>query len=432
MISVIEVSDLAQAEVTELLESRSLDNSEAEGSVREIVSRVRQEGDSAVLAFTERFDKVAMRPSDLRVDPDEIEAALRGMPEGFVKALDLARERIIAYHQKQRRRSMSMSRLGGMLLELTRPLARVGAYVPGGTASYPSSVLMNVLPAQVAGVEEIAVFVPPAADGNINAPTLAAASRAGVTEIYKVGGAQAIAAMAYGTETIKRVDKITGPGNLFVTLAKKQLQGVVGIDMIAGPSEIVVLADETANPVFVAADMLGQAEHDSLAMSVLVTTSKGLAESVKVELRQQAAGLKRRDIAEQSLDNHGAIFICPTVEFGLDLVNLIAPEHLEIMLSDVGSVKEITGKVKNAGAIFLGHWTPEAVGDYVAGPNHVLPTSGTARFYSPLGVDDFLKKSHVVLYSKKGLKKVSREIITLAELEGLEAHARSVELRLNG
>lgn len=432
MISVIEVSDLAQAEVTELLESRSLDNSEAEGSVREIVSRVRQEGDSAVLAFTERFDKVAMRPSDLRVDPDEIEAALRGMPEGFVKALDLARERIIAYHQKQRRRSMSMSRLGGMLLELTRPLARVGAYVPGGTASYPSSVLMNVLPAQVAGVEEIAVFVPPAADGNINAPTLAAASRAGVTEIYKVGGAQAIAAMAYGTETIKRVDKITGPGNLFVTLAKKQLQGVVGIDMIAGPSEIVVLADETANPVFVAADMLGQAEHDSLAMSVLVTTSKGLAESVKVELRQQAAGLKRRDIAEQSLNNHGAIFICPTVEFGLDLVNLIAPEHLEIMLSDVGSVKEITGKVKNAGAIFLGHWTPEAVGDYVAGPNHVLPTSGTARFYSPLGVDDFLKKSHVVLYSKKGLKKVSREIITLAELEGLEAHARSVELRLNG
>ena len=315
-----------------------------------------------------------------------------------------------------------------MLGQLIRPLQRVGLYVPGGTAAYPSSVLMNAIPAQVAGVEEIAMVTPPGKDGKINPGVLVAAQELGVTEIYKVGGAQAIAALTYGTETIKPVDKIVGPGNIYVALAKREVFGLVDIDMVAGPSEIVVLADETANAAYVAADLLSQAEHDAMASSVLVTPSRTLAEAVQQEVEQQLVVLPRREIAEKSIRDHGAICVVDSLEQAIDVVNRLAPEHLEVMVEDP---MEYVGKLKNAGAIFLGAYSSEPVGDYFAGPNHVLPTNGTARFSSPLNVDDFLKKTSLISYSRQDLLANGKKIVALARQEGLEAHARAIQIRLD-
>lgn len=430
MIPILKVSDFQQKEVQELIFRRNLENKEANLTVEGILEDVRRSGDEALIKYTQRFDKAKLSRSDLAVKREETEEAFQKVSKEFIDAIELAKERIFYYHQKQKRRRLTFARRGGIMLEVTRPLERVGAYVPGGRASYPTTVLMNVIPAQVAGVTEVALCVPPSPDGKVNAATLVAASMVGASEIYKVGGAQAIAALAYGTETIKRVDKITGPGNIYVTLAKKQVLGEVGIDMLAGPSEVVILADEFANPAFIGADMLAQAEHDPLATALLITTSSQLAEAVKAELKKQLSSLKRKDIAGESLKNKGKILICDTLDVALELANLIAPEHLEIMARKAGSAREVAEKVRNAGAIFLGDWTPEVIGDYVAGPNHILPTEGTARFSSPLGVEDFLKRSHVIFYSKKDLEKVAEAVSVLAETEGLEAHGKSCEIRL--
>ncbi|WP_027092625.1 histidinol dehydrogenase [Cohnella thermotolerans] len=401
-------------------------------AVREIVDAVRREGDEALLRYTERLDKVKLRPEQLKVTPEEIAAAYDRVEPEFLTALRQAAANITAFHEKQKRSSwMDVSPDGTMLGMVLRPLKRVGLYVPGGKAAYPSSVLMNVLPAKVAGVPEIALVTPPATGGRegIDPYILVAAAEAGVTEMYRVGGAQAIAALAYGTASIPAVDKICGPGNIYVALAKRAVFGAVDIDSIAGPSEIVVLADDSADPRFVAADMLSQAEHDEMASAVLVTPSERLAAAVAAELDRQVATLPRRDIAEASLAQYGAILTVADLAEGVAVVNKLAPEHLEVITEDP---QALLGGIENAGAIFLGPYSSEPVGDYFAGPNHILPTNGTARFSSPLNVDDFVKKSSLIRYSREALLRDAAGIAALARHEGLEAHARAVEIRLEG
>ncbi|WP_075982898.1 histidinol dehydrogenase [Bacillus massilinigeriensis] len=395
--------------------------------VKDIISRIKAEGDLALKELTEKFD--GCRLDSLLVLTEEIEEAYSLVDEKLVAIIQEAAENIRSYHEKQVRNSwMTTSENGTMLGQKVTPLDSVGVYVPGGTAAYPSSVLMNVMPAKVAGVKRIVMVSPPGQDGKLPAGVLVAAKEAGVTEIYKVGGAQAVAALAYGTETVQSVDKIVGPGNIYVALAKREVFGDVDIDMIAGPSEIAILADETARAHEVAADLLSQAEHDELACSVLVTTSERLAEEVALEVEKQLAVLPRKAIAGKSIENFGAIYLAETIDEAAETINKIAPEHLEVVTKNP---IEMLGKIRHAGAIFLGRYSSEPVGDYFAGPNHVLPTNGTARFSSPLNIDDFQKKSSIIMYSQQALKENQEKIAAFARLEGLEAHARAVEARFN-
>lgn len=401
---------------------------QAAKTVAQIIQQVRLEGDHALCQYTAQFDGVKIEPRQLRVSPGEIKEAYRHVDREFLTALDLAKQNITEFHRRQLRPSWFEPQPGGRMWgQLIKPLSRVGIYVPGGTAVYPSSVLMNALPARVAGVGQVVMVTPPGSGGKISPYTLVAAAEAGVTEIYKVGGAQAIAALALGTGAIKKVDKITGPGNIYVTLAKQQVYGLVDIDMLAGPSEILVVAGKAADPSYVAADMLSQAEHDVMASAVLVTTSRALAENVRRELSRQLEDLPRRDVARRSLEDYGAIVVVENMAEAVNLANDFAPEHLELMVDDPHS---LLGQITSAGAVFLGPYTPEPVGDYLAGPNHVLPTGGTARFFSPLNVDSFMKKINLISYSRQALAEAGPSIIKMATIEGLDAHARAVELRL--
>ncbi len=398
---------------------------EYEKTVREILADVAARGDDAVLDYGERFDHV--RPSPFEVTREEIEEALARVPADFLETLRIAKDNIVYFHRAQKRTGFELRREGGIVLgQKVMPLARVGIYVPGGTASYPSTVLMNAIPAKIAGVKEIIMVTPPNKEGKIKDEILAAASLAGVDRIFKCGGAQAIGALAYGTESIPRVDKIVGPGNIFVAIAKRAVFGLVGIDMIAGPSEILVVADGASDPRFVAADLLSQAEHDKLASAVLVTDSEVLAHAVQKELEIQLAALPREEIARVSIETNGKIIVVGSIEEAIEIANRIAPEHLELALDDPFAYLDL---VKNAGSIFLGRYTPESLGDYLAGPNHTLPTSGSARFSSPLSVDDFIKKSSYLYYPKESLARIGDRVADFAEREGLSAHARAALIR---
>ena len=398
-----------------------------ESTVNEIIENVKTNGDKAVFEYTAKFDKFQLTPENIRVTKAEIEEAYTKLDPKLIEVLRQSAENIRAFHVKQLRNSWFDSKPDGTILGMKiTPISRAGVYVPGGKAAYPSSVLMNVIPAKVAGVEEIVMTTPPGADGKVNPGTLVAADIAGVDTIYKVGGAQAIAALAFGTESIHKVDKITGPGNIFVALAKKAVYGYVSIDSIAGPSEILVLADETANPRYVAADLLSQAEHDELASAILITTSKKLAEQVSDEIAGFIAKLERKEIIQKALDNYGYILVTENMQDAIDAVNEIASEHLEILTRNPF---DIMTRIKNAGAIFLGEYASEPLGDYFAGPNHILPTNGTAKFFSPVNVDDFIKKSSIISYSKEALEKVHENIELFAESEGLTAHANSIKVR---
>ncbi len=423
MIDILDGRHLSIKEICKQQDSAQADVSDL---VRPILENVRLRGDAAVLDYTEQFDGV--RPDSLRVTQSEIDAACDSVGSAFIEVLRRAANNIRTFHQQQMRTGFEIADADGIIMgQKFAPLARVGVYVPGGTAPYPSTVLMDVIPAKIAGVDQIIMVTPPGKDGAVNEGILAAASVAGVTEIYKMGGAQAIAALAYGTETIPRVDKIVGPGNIFVATAKKLVYGIVDIDMIAGPSDILVVADDSANPAFVAADMLGQAEHDKLATAVLVTTSEALAKRVQRELECQLEKLPRREIAEASITSNGRIILAHDIAHAIELANAIAPEHLELC---VDAPEMLLPAIRNAGSIFLGHYTPEALGDYYAGPNHTLPTMGTARFYSPLSVDDFVKKSSYLCYTKTALAKAGSDVITFARREQLDAHANSVAVRV--
>ncbi len=396
-------------------------------TVQEIVNRVAKEGDTAIFAYTEQFDHAHLSAETIRVTPEEMQAAYAEVPAELLAVIRKSLVNIREFHEKQKQSSWFDTKPNGTLLgQKVTPLYRVGVYVPGGKAVYPSSVLMNIVPAKVAGVSEIIMTTPCNAEGKVCATTLVAAAEAGVDAVYKIGGAQAIAALAYGTESVPAVDKIVGPGNIFVALAKKAVNGFVGIDSIAGPSEILVLADETANPRYVAADLLSQAEHDELASAILVTTSEALADQVSVEIEWFVETLSRKEIIRKSLERFGYLLVADTMEEALDAVNQIASEHLEIITKNPF---DIMTKVRNAGAIFLGEYSSEPLGDYFAGPNHVLPTNGTARFFSPLSVDDFIKKSSVIYYSREALEPIYQDIITFAESEQLTAHANSIRVR---
>lgn len=398
-----------------------------ESAVAEIIETVKKGGDEALFSYTEKFDHCKMDAAHIRVTLEEIDEAYQKVDADFVEVMKKSAANIRAFHEKQLRNSWFDPKPDGTILGMKiLPIAIAGVYVPGGKAAYPSSVLMNVLPAKVAGVERIIMTTPPGADGKVNPGTLVAAHIAGVDEIYKVGGAQAIAAMAFGTQSIPKVDKITGPGNIFVALAKKACFGYVSIDCIAGPSEILVIADETANPRYVAADLLSQAEHDELASAILITTSKTLADQVSIEVDRFVANLSRREIIEKSLNNYGYILLVDSLDEAADTANEIASEHLEILTKDPFAMMT---KIRNAGAIFLGEYSSEPLGDYFAGPNHVLPTNGTARFFSPLNVDDFLKKTSIISYSRPALEKIHQDIECFAENEGLTAHANSIRVR---
>jgi histidinol dehydrogenase len=395
-------------------------------AVVDIITEVRKSGDQALFAFTEKFDQVSL--DRFKVTHAEIEQAYLELDENLLPIIREAANNIRDYHQRQKRESWITTQENGTILgQKISPLDSVGLYVPGGLAAYPSSVLMNVIPAIVAGVKRIVMVSPPQKNGNLPAGVLVAANELGIDEIYKVGGAQAIAALAYGTKSIAKVDKIGGPGNIYVALAKREVFGHVSIDMIAGPSEIVVLADETARAMEVAADLLSQAEHDERASSVLVTTSERLANEVKEEVYKQLETLPRQNIARASIENYGAIYVTDTLDEAINLVNELAPEHLEVLTK---SPMDLLGRIRHAGAIFLGRFSSEPIGDYFAGPNHVLPTNGTARFSSPLNVDDFMKKSSIISYSEQAMLENGRKVAAFARLEGLEAHARAVEYRL--
>ncbi|NBH32854.1 histidinol dehydrogenase [Clostridiaceae bacterium] len=395
--------------------------------VQGIVEDVKNRRDEAVFEYTKKFDHVDLTAGELRVTEEEIQEALTLVEPSLLSVMKKSMENIREYHEKQKQYSWFDSRPDGVMLgQKVTPLASVGVYVPGGKASYPSSVLMNIIPAKVAGVEQIVMVTPPGKDKKVNPVTLAAAHLAGATETYKVGGAQAVAALAFGTESIPRVHKITGPGNIFVALAKKAVYGHVSIDSIAGPSEILVLADDSANPRYVAADLLSQAEHDELASAILVTTSMELAQKVSEEINQFLLKLSRKEILEKSLDHYGYILVADSMADAIDTANEIASEHLEIVTRNPF---EVMTKIQNAGAIFLGEYSCEPLGDYFAGPNHVLPTNGTAKFFSPLSVDDYVKKSSIIYYSKEALKPIHKDIETFAEAEGLTAHANSIQVR---
>jgi len=396
-------------------------------TVQTIIADVRARGDQAVFDYTSRFDRLDLTAETVEVSTAEIEQAMAAISERSRAALELAARRIADYHRKQKTETwLSTDEADVLLGQMVRPLDRVGIYVPGGKAAYPSSVLMNAVPAKVAGVAEV-IMVVPMPGGEVNPHVLAAARLAGVDRIFKVGGAQAVAALAYGTESIPRVDKITGPGNIYVATAKQLVFGKVDIDMIAGPSEILVINDGSGNPAHIAADLLGQAEHDELASSILITTNEEFARQVAEAVEVQLPQLSRQTIARNSIDSFGAIILAENLDEVIEFSNRIAPEHLELA---VNNPFEILPHIRHAGAIFMGHHTPEAAGDYLAGPNHTLPTGGTARFFSPLGVDDFVKKSSIVSFSRQGLERLGEDIVHIAELEGLQAHARSVSIRL--
>lgn len=400
---------------------------EYEGIVADIVSNIRKAGDEALFSYTKKLDHCDITVENICVTKEEIAEAYKALEPEFVEVMKKSAANIRAYHEKQVRNSwIDVKEDGSILGQKITPIARAGVYVPGGKAAYPSSVLMNVIPAKTAGVPEIIMTTPPGADGRINPGTLVAADIAGVDRIYKAGGAQAIAAMAFGTESIPKVDKITGPGNIFVALAKKAVYGHVSIDSVAGPSEILVLADETANPRYVAADLLSQAEHDELASAILVTTSESLAQQVEKEIDQFLGQLSRTEIMQKSIAQYGYILVAETLEDAVQTANEIASEHLEILTKNPF---EVMTKIKNAGAIFLGEYSSEPLGDYFAGPNHILPTNGTARFFSPLGVDDFIKKSSIISYSRAALEAVHKDVGLFAHKEGLTAHENSIKVR---
>ncbi len=395
--------------------------------VDEILLNIKANGDKALLEYTKLFDGVELEPEFMKVSLKEMEEAYNLVDPEMIGVIRRSKENIVSFHEKQKQNSWFTTGNDGVLLgQLYRPLEIVGIYVPGGTAVLTSSVLMNALPAKVAGVEKIIMVTPPGRDGKINPGVLVAAQEAGVTEIYKAGGAQAIAALAFGTQTIPRVDKIFGPGNIYVSTAKRLVYGYCDIDMFAGPSEITVVADDSANPEYVAADLLSQAEHDVLSASILVTPSEKLANAVRDEMEKQAALLTRKSILDKSIANYGAAIIVNDLDEAIDVTNRIAPEHLEMCIEEPFNH---LAYIKNAGAIFMGHWSPEPLGDYFAGPDHVLPTGGTARFFSPLNVDDYMKKSSVISYTRQALKKVSNDVIRFAEYEGLDGHANAIRIR---
>lgn len=416
-----------QSILNDLLKRSPNNYSQYEATVNEIIEAVKTNGNKALFDYTLKFDKFVLNADNIKVTRAEIEEAYTKLDAGLIEVIKKSAENIRNFHTKQLRNSWFDAKEDGTILGMKiTPIARAGVYVPGGKAAYPSSVLMNVIPAKVAGVSEIIMTTPPGADGKVNPGTLVAADIAGVDTIYKVGGAQAIAAMAFGTESIPKVDKITGPGNIFVALAKKAVYGYVSIDSIAGPSEILVLADDTANPRYVAADLLSQAEHDELASAILITTSKELAEKVSEQVELFVNELSRKEIISKSLDNYGYILLAESMTDAIDAVNEIASEHLEILTVNPF---EIMTKIKNAGAIFMGEYASEPLGDYFAGPNHILPTNGTAKFFSPVNVDDFIKKTSIISYSREALCKVHKDIETFAESEGLTAHANSIKVR---
>ena len=425
---IIELTSETKANILNDLLKRSPNNyGQYEATVDEIIENVKTNKDKAVFEYTLKFDKYALSKDNIRVTKEEIAEAYTKLDPKLVEVIRKSADNIRAFHTKQLRNSWFDAKEDGTILGMKiTALQRVGVYVPGGKAAYPSSVLMNVVPAKVAGVDEIIMTTPPGADGTVNPGTLVAADIAGVDTIYKVGGAQAIAALAFGTESIPKVDKITGPGNIFVALAKKAVYGYVSIDSIAGPSEILVLADETANPRYVAADLLSQAEHDELASAILITTSKELAKKVSDEVTNFTNQLSRKPIIEKSLENYGYILVAENMDDAIEAVNEIASEHLELLTRNPFDTMT---RIRNAGAIFLGEYASEPLGDYFAGPNHILPTNGTAKFFSPVNVDDFIKKTSIISYSRPALEKVHKDIELFAESEGLTAHANSIKVR---
>lgn len=415
-------------DILENLLKRSPNNyGKFEAAVADILANVKEKGDEALFSYTKEFDKVEVTPETIRVTEEEIEEAYKAVDASLLEVIRKALLNIRSYHEKQRQNSWFTSTENGTMLgQKVTPLNRVGVYVPGGKAVYPSSVLMNIVPAKVAGVPHIVMTTPPGKDGKVNPSTLVAAKEAGADEIYKVGGAQAVGALAYGTASIPKVDKIVGPGNIFVALAKKAVYGHVSIDSIAGPSEILVLADETANAHYVAADLLSQAEHDEMASAILITTSTELAQNVEKEIEGYLKVLSRKEIIEKSLENFGYILIAEDMDEAIEAANEIASEHMEIVTKNAF---EVMMKVRNAGAIFIGEYSSEPLGDYFAGPNHVLPTNGTAKFFSALSVDDFIKKSSIVYYSRTALQEIHKDIIQFASSEQLTAHANSIAVR---
>ncbi|MEE1304581.1 MAG: histidinol dehydrogenase [Agathobacter sp.] len=424
---ILKLTEDSRRDILESLLKRSPNNyGEFESRVNDIITSVRIDRDKALFDYTKKFDGADIDADNIRVTKEEIEEAYKLVDEKLIDVIRKALVNIRKYHEKQVQNSWFTTEDGIILGQKVTALERAGVYVPGGKAVYPSSVLMNVLPAKVAGVDKLVMCTPPGKDGKVYPSTLVAANEAGVDEIYKVGGAQAIAAMAFGTESVPKVDKIVGPGNIYVALAKKAVFGYVSIDSIAGPSEILVLADETANPRFVAADLLSQAEHDEMASAILITTSQEIAEKVSEEVDKFVSVLSRKEIIQKSLDNYGYILVADNMDDAIDAVNAIASEHMEIVTKDPFAIMT---KVRNAGAIFVGEYSSEPLGDYFAGPNHVLPTNGTAKFFSPLGVDDFIKKSSVISYSKEALEKVHTDIEQFATCEQLTAHANSIKVR---
>ncbi|MBQ7718576.1 MAG: histidinol dehydrogenase [Clostridia bacterium] len=423
MIKIKNLRDITPSDVLK----RSPETVDVSGVVKDIIDDVIKNGDNALLKYGEKFDRAHL--TSLRVSQEEIDKSVSESDPVFIEILTEAAENIREYHKMQLRQGYKIEKSGITLGQRIMPLERVGLYVPGGTAAYPSTVLMDAIPAKIAGVKEIAMVTPPRSDGSVNPDVLAAAHIAGVTEIYKTGGAAAIAALCYGTESIKRVDKIVGPGNMYVAEAKRQVFGNVSIDMIAGPSEILIIADETANPAFVAADLLSQAEHDKMAAAILITTSQSLAEKTALEIERQLALLPRREIAEASVNTYSMILLTNTMEEATQAANEIAPEHLELCVDEPF---ELLPQIRNAGSVFLGKYCPEALGDYFAGTNHTLPTNGTARFASPLSVDDFVKKSSYMYYTDDALEKVYKKIDYFAKKEGLTAHAKSASIRFEG
>lgn len=420
----IEIFDSKEQSIAQLTQTNTAETSDYAQVVQEIIDTVRQNGDAALIDYSAKFDQATV--TELKVTDAEIEAALAQVNPDFLKVLETAKNNIAEFHEKQVSQGFMMTRNGAVMGQRVIPLAKVGIYVPGGTAAYPSTVLMNAVPAKIAGVKKIVLVTPPLQDGSVNPAILAAAKVAGVDEIYRVGGAQAVAALAYGTESVPKVDKIVGPGNIYVAAAKRLVYGKVDIDMIAGPSDILIVADETANPVTLAADMLAQAEHDINAQAILVTTNRDIAEKTAVEVERQTALLPRKAIIEQSLANNGKIILVSSLEEAIAAANEVAPEHLELCVAEPFAWLD---QVENAGSVFLGHNTPEVLGDYLAGPNHTLPTEGTARFYSPLSVDDFVKHSQYLYYGEAAMRAAADDVILFAETEGLGGHANSIRLR---
>lgn len=426
MIRIAKADGVSERELINQLKARSGEiDRKVTSAVTDILNNVKQNGDDAVREYTLKFD--GHMPSKFEISREEIDSSTDKCDRDFILALYKAADNIRDFHARQKQQSWLEPKQNGVILgQRIRGLKRVGVYVPGGTAAYPSSVLMNVIPAKIAGVKEIVMVTPPQKDGTANPDILAAAKIAGVDRVFLIGGAQAVAALAYGTQSVPKVDKIVGPGNIFVATAKKLLYGTVDIDMIAGPSEILIVADKSANPKFLAADLMSQAEHDKMASAILLTTSEETANETAKELSRQMQTLERRDIIEQSLNDFGAIIVCKDISEAVDFANELAPEHLELA---VENPMEYIGRVDNAGSVFLGHYSPEPLGDYFAGPNHVLPTSGTARFFSPLSVDSFIKKSSFIYYTEPALSEAKDDIIKLAETEGLTAHANSIKVR---